>query len=174
MTAASWSTWATNERGEYMYKWVSAEPYVEGGDTSRLMVDGTLHVAVFNDDLSGEWVPLTPGTTGMSAAEIAVFTRMAGSAVNATTMDRPEWVAVNPTAPEAYCCLTNNSRRGLINEDGSIRTNAGGEPMIPNGAQPARAEQLRSDRALAARGRRPRGDHLRVGPLRDGRQPDRA
>jgi len=125
-----------DERGEYMYKWVSAEPYVEGGDTSRLMVDGTLHVAVFNDDLSGEWVPLTPGTTGMSAAEIAVFTRMAGSAVNATTMDRPEWVAVNPTAPEAYCCLTNNSRRGLINEDGSIRTNAGGEPMIPNGPNP--------------------------------------
>jgi secreted PhoX family phosphatase len=37
---------------------------------------------------------------------------MAGSAVNATTMDRPEWIAVNPTAPEAYCCLTNNSRRG--------------------------------------------------------------
>jgi hypothetical protein len=93
-------------------------------------------VAVFNDDLSGEWVPLTPGTTGMSEAEISVFTRMAGSAVNATTMDRPEWIAVNPTAPEAYCCLTNNSRRGLINEDGTVRTNAGGEPMITNGPNP--------------------------------------
>jgi secreted PhoX family phosphatase len=56
-------------------------------------------VAVFDDDQTGEWVPLTPSTTGMTEAEIAVFTRMAGSAVNATTMDRPEWIAVNPTAP---------------------------------------------------------------------------
>jgi secreted PhoX family phosphatase len=76
------------------------------------MVDGTLYVAVFDDDQTGEWVPLLPETTGMTEAEIAVFTRMAGSAVNATTMDRPEWIAVNPTAAEAYCCLTNNSRRG--------------------------------------------------------------
>jgi secreted PhoX family phosphatase len=42
-----------DERGEYMYKWVSAEPYVEGGDTSSLMVDGTLYVAVFEDDQIG-------------------------------------------------------------------------------------------------------------------------
>jgi secreted PhoX family phosphatase len=72
----------------------------------------------------------------MTEAEIAVFTRMAGSAVNATTMDRPEWIAVNPTAPEAYCCLTNNSRRGLINDDGTVRTNAGGEPMVTNAPNP--------------------------------------
>jgi secreted PhoX family phosphatase len=112
------------------------EPYVEGGDTSTLMVDGTLYVAVFDDDQTGEWVPLTPSTTGMTEAEIAVFTRMAGSAVNATTMDRPEWIAVNPTAAEAYCCLTNNSRRGAINDDGTVRTNAGGEPMTVNGPNP--------------------------------------
>jgi secreted PhoX family phosphatase len=125
-----------DERGEYMYKWVSAEPYVEGGDTSRLMVDGTLFVAVFDDDQTGEWVPLLPSTTGMTEAEIAVFTRMAGSAVNATTMDRPEWIAVNPTAAEAYCCLTNNSRRGALNDDGTVRTNAGDEPMTANGPNP--------------------------------------
>jgi len=125
-----------DERGEYMYKWVSAAPYVEGGDTSTLLVEGTLHVAVFDDDQTGAWVPLTPETTGMDAARIAVFTRMAGSAVNATTMDRPEWIAVNPTAPEAYCCLTNNSRRGAINDDGTVRTNAGGEPMTVNAPNP--------------------------------------
>ena len=56
-------------------------------------------------------------------------------------MDRPEWVAVNPTAPEAYCCLTNNSRRGLINEDGSIRTKCRRRADDPQRAQPARAEQ---------------------------------
>jgi secreted PhoX family phosphatase len=125
-----------DERGEYMYKWVSAEPYVEGGDTSSLMVDGTLFVAVFDDDQTGHWVPLLPETTGMTAGEIAVFTRMAGSAVNATTMDRPEWIAVNPTAAEAYCCLTNNSRRGALTDDGRVRTNAGGEPMTVNAVNP--------------------------------------
>ncbi len=125
-----------DERGEYMYKWVSRDPYVEGGDTSTLMVEGTLYAAVFNDDQSGEWMPLLPETTGMTLPEIAIFTRMAGSAVNATTMDRPEWVAVNSTAPEAYCCLTNNSRRGLINDDGTVRTNAGGEPMVANAPNP--------------------------------------
>jgi secreted PhoX family phosphatase len=125
-----------DERGEFMYKWVSRDAYVEGGDTSTLMVEGTLYAAVFSDDQTGEWTPLLPETTGMDMANISVFTRMAGSAVGATTMDRPEWIAVNPTAPEAYCCLTNNSRRGLINEDGTIRTNAGGEPMTVNAPNP--------------------------------------
>jgi hypothetical protein len=72
----------------------------------------------------------------MTAAEIAVFTRMAGSAVGATTMDRPEWVAVNPTAPEAYCCLTNNSRRGAKKDDGTPQTNAGGEALDLNAPNP--------------------------------------
>jgi secreted PhoX family phosphatase len=49
-----------DERGEYMYKWVSAEPYVEGGDTSRLMVDGTLFVAVFDDDQTGHGCRFCP------------------------------------------------------------------------------------------------------------------
>jgi secreted PhoX family phosphatase len=44
-----------DERGEYMYKWVSRDAYVEGGDTSTLMVEGTLYAAVFSDDQTGEW-----------------------------------------------------------------------------------------------------------------------
>jgi len=125
-----------DERGEFMYKWVSRDIYTPGGDTSTLMSEGTLYAAVFNDDQTGQWMPLTPETTGMDAARIAVFTRMAASAVNATTMDRPEWIAVNPTAVEAYCCLTNNSRRGALNDDGTVRTNAGGEPMTVNAPNP--------------------------------------
>ena len=125
-----------DERGEYMYKWLSRDIYVPGGDTSTLLSEGQLFVAKFNDDLTGTWIALTPEDTGMSVAEIAVFTRMAGTAVSATTMDRPEWIAVNPTAVEAYCCLTNNSRRGATNDDGSIRTNAAGEPMIANAPNP--------------------------------------
>ena len=125
-----------DERGEFMYKWLSRDVYVPGGDTSTLLSEGQLYVAKFNDDLTGEWVALTPASTGMEPAEIAIFTRTAASAVGATTMDRPEWIAVNPTAVEAYCCLTNNSRRGATNDDGSIRSNAGGDPMTVNAPNP--------------------------------------
>lgn len=125
-----------DERGEFMYRWVSRDVYVPGEDTSTLLIDGTLSVAVFEDDMSGRWVPLTPATTGMDAAMISVFTRMAASKVGATTMDRHEWIAVHPNAPEAYCCLTNNSRRGVLNDDGTVRTNAGGDPMTVNAVNP--------------------------------------
>jgi hypothetical protein len=51
-------------------------------------------------------------------------------------MDRPEWVAVNPIAVEAYCALTNNSRRALLNDDGTMRANAGGDVMELNAVNP--------------------------------------
>lgn len=82
-----------DERGEFLYKWVSSNPDVVAGDTTSLVNEGTLLVARFDVDGTGEWLALTPETTGMDAAMIAIHTRMAGSAVGATTMDRPEWVA---------------------------------------------------------------------------------
>jgi uncharacterized protein len=121
-----------DERGEFLYRWVSRDPYVVGGDTSTLLDEGTLFVARFADDMTGEWLALTPETTGMTAAEIAIHTRQAGSKVGATTMDRPEWVAVNPVAIEAYCALTNNSNRG-------VKPNAGGDATPVGGPNP-RAE----------------------------------
>ncbi len=114
-----------DERGEFLYKYVSNSIYVPGGDTSKLLDEGTLYVAKFSDEGTGEWLALTPETTGMKADEIAVFTRQAASKVGATTMDRPEWVATNPVAIEAYCALTNNSNRAVM-KDGKMRTNAGG------------------------------------------------
>lgn len=125
-----------DERGEFVYRWVSRDVYVPGGDTSTLLTEGQLYVAKFNDDLTGEWVALTPAATGMSAAEIAIFTRTAGSKVGATTMDRPEWIAVNPRAFEVYCCLTNNSQRGTKSSDGKPRANAGGDVMAVNAVNP--------------------------------------
>jgi len=126
-----------DERGEFMYKYVSNGVYTPGGPTSELLDDGQLYVANFNTDATGEWIALTPETTGMDAAEIAIFTRMAASKVGATTMDRPEWVAVNPVAVEGYCCLTNNSRRG------PDFTNAGGDPAfaVPNSPNPRDANR---------------------------------
>ena len=121
-----------DERGEFLYKWVSAGVYASGGDTAGLLTDGQLHVAKFNDDQTGEWLALTPEATAMDAAEIAIHTRMAGSKVGATTMDRPEWVAVHPAAVEVYCCLTNNTNRG-------VKPNAGGDETPVGGPNP-RAE----------------------------------
>ncbi len=119
-----------DERGEYLYRFVSAGRYRAGGDNSGLLEDGALHVAKFNDDMSGEWIELSPETTGMaSRAEICVHTRMAASAVGATTMDRPEWVAANPARAEVCCCLTNNKNRG-------VKPNAGGDDTPVNGPNP--------------------------------------
>jgi secreted PhoX family phosphatase len=121
-----------DERGEFLYRFVSAGTYSAGGDNSDLLSDGSLFVAKFTDDGTGEWVELTPAATGMSEAEIAIFTRMAASKVGATTMDRPEWVAANPNKVEAYCCLTNNKNRGK-------KPNAGGDPAPVNGPNPREA-----------------------------------
>ncbi len=122
-----------DERGEFLYRFVSDGVYMAGGNNADLLETGTLYVAKFADDMSGQWLELSPETTGMaSAAEVAIHTRQAASAVGATTMDRPEWISVNPLKPEAYCCLTNNKNRG-------VKTNAGGDATPVGGPNP-RAE----------------------------------
>ena len=121
-----------DERGEYLYRYVSNGVYQPGGETEELLNDGTLYAAKFNADGRGEWLALTPETTGMDEIEIYVHTRMAASAVGATTMDRPEWVATNPIAVEAYCALTNNKNRG-------VKPNAGGDDTSVNAANPRNA-----------------------------------
>lgn len=119
-----------DERGEFLYRFVSAGRYVKGGNNSDLLEDGTLSVAKFYDNGTGEWLDLTPESTGMaSKAEICIHTRQAASAVGATTMDRPEWVAASPVKSEIYCCLTNNKNRG-------VKPNAGGDPTPINGPNP--------------------------------------
>ena len=119
-----------DERGEYLYRYVSDGVYAAGGKNGDLLDRGTLYAARFNADGTGEWLALTPQTTGMaSLAEICIHTRMAASAVRATTMDRPEWVAANPHKAEAYCALTNNKNRGK-------KPNAGGDPTPVGGPNP--------------------------------------
>lgn len=123
-----------DERGEYMYRFVSTGTY-DGTNGPSLLESGTLYAAKFNDDGTGTWLALTPETTdGMSEADICVHTRMAASAVAATTMDRPEWVATNPNNNHVFCCLTNNKNRGV---DG--KTNAGGDDTSVNGPNPRAA-----------------------------------
>ncbi|MFC5584710.1 PhoX family protein [Nitratireductor kimnyeongensis] len=118
-----------DERGEFIYRYVSNGTWAEGQATDGLLADGTLYVAKFNDDMKGKWLPLTPESTGMSIEEILVFARIAGSKVGATTMDRPEWIATNPLRVEAYCALTNNKNRG-------VSANAGGDEQPAGGPNP--------------------------------------
>lgn len=69
----------------------------------------------------GEWIPLLRTgedgrgeslVDGMSAEEVAVFTRLAGDKVGATKMDRPEDFEPNPKTGKVYVALTNNTQRG--------------------------------------------------------------
>jgi secreted PhoX family phosphatase len=123
-----------DERGEFLYRYVSDNAYQPGADTDDLMNNGTLYAAKFHEDGSGEWRALTPATTGMSQAEICIHTRQAASSVHATTMDRPEWVAVHPHQPQAYCASTNNKNRG-------VKPNQGGDPQPVGGPNPRAANQ---------------------------------
>jgi uncharacterized protein len=115
-----------DERNEYIYKFVCARPLNRfDRNANRDMLDyGTLYVAKFKDDGTGEWLPLIYGQNGLTPengfknqAEVLVKTRQAADLVGATMMDRPEWTAVRPRIGgfqeiEVYCTLTNNSRRG--------------------------------------------------------------
>ncbi len=119
-----------DERGEYIYKFVSRRRY-DDRDTRRarrrnmrLLESGTLYVARFTGDGTGdgeydgtgEWIPLTSDTEsyvdGFSVADVLIDTRLAADAVIPTRMDRPEDIEPNPVNGRVYCALTNNSERG--------------------------------------------------------------
>ncbi|MFN3132562.1 PhoX family protein [Roseibium sp.] len=141
-----------DERGEFVYRYVSNGVYAPGAPTDALLDDGILYVAKFSDNGTGAWVALTPETTGMDQAEIHIHTRQAGSKVGATTMDRPEWISANPKAPEIYCCLTNNKNRG-------VKPNAGGDDTSVNGPNP----REKNNYGQIVRWRPDGGDHTAPG-----------
>lgn len=104
-----------------------------------ILDEGTLYVAKLTGDHAGQvdgsgkvpsdkgftgkgqWIPLLQTgadgkgkslVEGMSAEEVAVFTRLAGDKVGATKMDRPEDFEPNPLTGKVYVALTNNKNRG--------------------------------------------------------------
>lgn len=105
-----------DETNEYIYRFVSADRWRRMRARGQSPLDhGTLYVAKFNADGTGEWLPLTPDNpalAGWSIADILINTRSAADAVGATMMDRPEWIDTFPRSLTAIATLTNNSRRG--------------------------------------------------------------
>jgi secreted PhoX family phosphatase len=107
-----------DERFEYLYKFVSTGRYQRDGDNRRLLDDGTLYVARFNDDGSGEWLPLVFGMGPLteahgfqSQAEVLINARGAADLLGATKMDRPEDVEASPQTGKVYAVMTNNASR---------------------------------------------------------------
>lgn len=108
-------------RDEYIYKFVTKKPYRPGKADGSLLDEGTLYVARFHEDGSGDWVALAFGKNGLTPengfadqADVLVNTRLAADFVGATKMDRPEWGAVHPRTGEVYMTLTNNSNRSVV------------------------------------------------------------
>jgi secreted PhoX family phosphatase len=146
-----------DERNEYIYKFVCAGKFspTNRAANRNLLDSGVLYVARFNAGLTGQWIPLLPGTIGAGGvalrdnpnfsgandaevlAKILIKTRMAADAVGATMMDRPEWTGARPRINgfediEVYCTLTNNNRRGAS----PASANAADGSTAAGGAQP--------------------------------------
>ena len=130
-----------DERFDYLYKFVSTNKVQPGTSPAArnanmtLLSEGSLSVARFQGnsvaeingsgmlpsdgafDGVGEWLPLLVDNKsvvpGMTAAEVAVFTRLAADTMGPTKMDRCEDVEPNPVTGKVYVACTNNTNRGV-------------------------------------------------------------
>jgi secreted PhoX family phosphatase len=128
-------------QNEYIYKFVSTATWQASDATAadrvavgdKYLDSGKLYVAKFNEDGTGQWTELSmanPTVAGYATyafaddGDVAMHARLAGDAVGATKMDRPEWCGVHPTTGEIYFTLTNNSNRRVAPTGTQTQVNA--------------------------------------------------
>ena len=120
-----------DQRFDYIYKFVSDRDWKQmRAEGISPLDEGILYVARYNEDGSGDWLPLTIDNPALSARfssqeEILIFTRLAADILGATPMDRPEWTAVAPNG-DVYCTLTNNNRREVADAANPLAPNNDG------------------------------------------------
>lgn len=120
-----------------IYKFIPNKKYNPNDRKANknLLDNGTLYVAKFNGNGTGEWLELTQGKNGLikgakdpgkytqgvkpprpktidfnDQADVLIHAYEAGRVAGGTLMDRPEWITVGPKK-DIYCCMTNNSGR---------------------------------------------------------------
>lgn len=121
-----------------IYKFVPDRAYSNSNRAANIdLLDyGTLYVARFNADGTGEWRALVQGQNGLAAgasdpgnvsqsttppapvtvnfntnADVLLNTQSAARVAGGTLMDRPEWITVAPNKQAIFVTLTNNGGR---------------------------------------------------------------
>ena len=131
-----------DQRFEYLYRFVSARTLGDAqrtGTVDRILDDGVLSVARFDDNGTVEWLPLrhgegplTPANGFGSQAAVLVFARLAADLLKATPMDRPQGVAVDPVSGHVLLLLTGNEvrRQQHVNAANPRAQNASGHAIV--------------------------------------------
>ena len=107
-----------DQDGEHLYKFVGSKPWRQvRGQRQSPLDHGVLSVGRFGEDGQGAWIPLIHGEGGLTTAngwadqaDVLLRAREAATAVGATKLDRPEWVAVHPKSGDVFVTLTNGSQ----------------------------------------------------------------
>lgn len=136
-----------------IYKFIPNRAYNPENRTANrdLLDNGTLYVARFNANGTGEWRALVQGQNGLvvgasdpgnvsqsvtppaptivnfaTQADVLINTKSAARVAGGTIMDRPEWITVAPDNQGVFVTLTNNSGRRVTDPMNPRTTNLHG------------------------------------------------